>query len=131
MLIDNDANIFAFEATMYTSNDILFPHRVIPSLKNLRGEEWATLVERIMELPQNHEETLAFMLMMIRMNGCMGCETDSYRAMRGCQACAQQTLRRFKGEDSELLEMYQVALKDVRLFGYDSDIYTILMPSSG
>jgi len=116
---------------MYTNNDILFPHRAIPSLKDLRGEEWAKLVERIVDLPQNHEETLALMLMMIRLNGCMECETDSYRAMRGCQTCAHQSLRRFKGEDSELLEMYEVALKDVRLFGYDSDVYTILMPSSG
>jgi len=115
---------------MYSSNDILFPHHVIPSLKDLRGDDWAKLVDRITTLPENHEDTLAFMLMMIRLNSCMGCETDSYRAMRGCGACAQQTLRRFKGEDSELLEMYQQALKDVRLFAYQTETYNILMPPS-
>jgi hypothetical protein len=99
---------------MYTDNDILFPHHVIPTLKRLRGKDWANLVERISKLPENHEETIAFMVMMVRLNGCMSCETDSYRAMRGCTACAQQTLRRWKGEDSELLDMFQKALVDVR-----------------
>jgi hypothetical protein len=114
---------------MYSSNDILFPRNAIASLKGMRGKEWADLVERVSQLAENHEETLAFMLMMIRLNGCLNCETDSYRAMRGCAACAQQTLRRFKGEDSELLEMFHKAIKDVREFAYKNDKYTILMPS--
>ena len=111
---------------MYTSNDLLFPHYVIPSLKLLRGPKWRTLVERIVTLPEEHEETLAFMLMMIRLNGCMACETDSYRAMRGCAACALQTLRRFKGEDEELLEMYASALDDVREFARQDPALAIL-----
>lgn len=114
---------------MYSSNDILFPKSAISSLKEMRGKVWADLVDRVANLAENHEETLAFMLMMIRLNGCISCETDSYRAMRGCAACAQQTLRRFKGEDEELLEMFQKALKDVREFAYKNDKYTILMPS--
>lgn len=101
---------------MYTNNELLFPHYVIPSLRKLRGPEWRTLVEHVIKLPENHEETLAFMLMMIRLNGCMACETDSYRAMRGCSACALQTLRRFKGEDADLLDMYRQALSDIRDF---------------
>jgi hypothetical protein len=51
--------------------------------------------------------------MMIRLDGCLSCETDSYRAMRGCVACAQQTLRRFKASDEELVERFNKALKDV------------------
>lgn len=115
---------------MYTNNDILFPHASIGALKDLRGAEWAALVERILTLPENHEETLGFMLMMIRLNGCMSCETDSYRAMRGCTACAIQTLRRFKDRDDQLFAMYEKALKDVRSFAYQTETYTILMPSS-
>jgi hypothetical protein len=114
---------------MYSSNDILFPRNAISSLKDMRGKVWADLVEHVSSLPENHEETLAFMLMMIRLNGCISCETDSYRAMRGCAACAQQTLRRFKGEDEELVEMFHKAIKDVREFAYKNDKYTILMPS--
>src|SRR5215203_2358551 len=84
---------------MYADNELLFPYHAIPSLKKLRGPRWQALVERVMCLPETHEETLALMLMMVRLNGCVSCETDSYRAMKGCSACAIQTLRRFKGED--------------------------------
>lgn len=115
---------------MYTNNDILFPHHVIPSLRDLRGEQWAELIDHIMSLPENHEDTLGFMLMMIRLNGCMNCETDSYRAMRGCTACAIQTLRRFREDDSELFEMYETAKKDVRSYAYKSDRYDILMTTT-
>lgn len=101
---------------MYTNNELLFPHSVIPSLRRLRGDKWRDLVDHVVKLPETHEETLAFMLMMIRLNGCMACETDSYRAMRGCAACALQTLRRYKGDDEELIEFFQQALDDVRVF---------------
>jgi hypothetical protein len=33
--------------------------------------------------------------------------------MRGCLACALQTLRRHKGPDEELLERYEQAVTDV------------------
>jgi hypothetical protein len=99
---------------MYTDNELLFPHYVIPTLKDLRGPKWAALVEQVAQQDQRHEETLAFMLMMIRLNGCVACETDSYRAMRGCLTCAHQSLRRFKGTDDDLLEKYHHALDDVR-----------------
>jgi hypothetical protein len=101
---------------MYTDNALFFPVESIAALRSLRGAAWQALVERILSLPTTHEETLAFMLMMIRLNGCLGCETDSYRAMRGCSVCAVQTLRRFKGEDSDLLCMFQRALADVHQF---------------
>jgi len=99
---------------MYTANQLMFPHQIIPRLRNLRGPEWASLVDRVMHVAEGHEESLAFVLMMVRLNGCMACETDSYRAMRGCDACAIQTLRRYKGSDSELLTAYRQALEDVR-----------------
>lgn len=101
---------------MYTDNEILFPNTAIASLKKLRGAEWESLVEQIAALPENHEDTLSFMLMMIRLNGCMSCETDSYRAMRGCTACAHQTLRRYKGTDDDLIKLFEKARKDLREF---------------
>ena len=103
-------------APMYTNNEILFPHHVIPALKKLRGPKWQALIERITKLPETHEETLAFMMMMIRLDGCMACETDSFRAMRGCAACALQTLRRYKGEDEELISQFSAALEEVQKF---------------
>ena len=101
---------------MYTDNALLFPHHAIRTLRQSRGAAWRKLVDRVASLPETHEETLAFMLMMIRLNGCTGCETDSYRAMRGCSACALQTLRRYKGSDEEILLAYHQALADIREF---------------
>lgn len=103
---------------MYADNELLFPEHVIPMLRDVRGEKWEALVRRVAKLPEIHEEKLAFMLVMIRLNGCMSCETDSYRAMRGCAGCALQTLRRFKGDDDELLAMHQSAVNDVCAFAH-------------
>lgn len=101
---------------MYAKNELMFPHYAIPRLRDARGPGWHDLVERVSRLPETHEEVLAFMLMMIRLNGCMPCETDSYRAMRGCTMCALQTLRRCKEPDDVLLRMYDEALRDVRTY---------------
>ena len=101
---------------MYTKNELMFPNYAIPHLSEARGEGWRLLVKRVATLPETHEEVLAFMLMMIRLNGCLPCETDSYRAMRGCIMCSLQTLRRFKETDDELLAMYQEALADTRAY---------------
>ena len=111
---------------MYTDNALLFPRQAIPALKSLRGPEWQALVERVLSLPETHEETLAFMLMIIRLNGCLDCETDSYRAMRGCAACAQQVLRRYKGRDADLLARFEQALHEVRRFSVENPGMNIL-----
>ena len=106
---------------MYASNELMFPPRVIPQLSGQRGPEWRRLVEKVVALPEDHPESLAFTLMMVRLDGCLECETDSYRAMRGCEACALQTLRRYKGADKELIARYKDALKDVvAYFGEDN-----------
>ena len=112
---------------MYTKNEIMFPHHVISQLRGLRGAEWRELVDQVLAVPQSDEQSLAFVLMMVRLNGCLACETDSYRAMRGCDMCAVQTLRRFKGSDRELLRNYQQALEDVRQYM----IGEVLKPEKG
>lgn len=115
---------------MYANNDILFPHSAIASLKDLRGEKWRDLIEHILKLKETDEETLAFMLMMIRLNGCLDCETDSFRAMKGCAHCAMQTVRRYKGSDEELIAEYNKALVDIRRFGDDTKKVSSLIPES-
>lgn len=98
---------------MYADNELLFPSHVINKLRFARGEEWRALVERVATLPETHEDRLAFSLMMIKLDGCLNCETDSYRAMRGCKACALQVLRRFKGSDQDLLRAYRKAQDEI------------------
>ena len=101
---------------MYMQTEIMFPSRAIPLLRNACGPEWRRLVDKVAELDETHPESLAFALMMIRLDGCLECETDSFRAMRGCPACALQTVRRFRGKERELVKLYQAALKDVQLY---------------
>lgn len=101
---------------MYAKNELLFPDHIIPALRELRSDEWRKLVDHVTSLPETHPERLAFSLMMIRLDGCLECETDSYRAMRGCTMCATQTLRRFKGSDFDLKDAYEEALGDVVAF---------------
>lgn len=99
---------------MYANNELMFPNYVIPISRDMRGEEWRKLVDHVLELSDDHPEKLAFVLMMVNINGCMECETDSYRAMRGCAACVAQTLRRFKAPDADLLDAYHRALAEVQ-----------------
>lgn len=99
---------------MYVQTEILFPPKVIPQLRDACGPEWRKLVERVSELDEGHPESLAFTLMMIRLDGCLDCETDSFRAMRGCALCALQTLRKYRKNEKELLRLYKEALKEVQ-----------------
>lgn len=101
---------------MYVNTEIMFPPSVIPTLREACGPGWRSLVDRVAGLEDTHPESLAFSLMMIRLDGCLECETDSFRAMRGCAACAFQAVRRYRANERELLRLYQAALADVRVF---------------
>jgi len=101
---------------MYAENELLFPPHVIPHLRQARGETWQELVDRISVLPDDDPQSLAFSLMMVRLNGCLNCETDSFRAMRGCAPCALQMLHRHKGQDGTLLARYRKSQDDVEAY---------------
>lgn len=92
---------------VYRKYDLLFTPRLISKLRNLRNDEWAKLVDHLAVLPETHPETISFSMMMIKLGGCLTCEMDSYRAQRGCAACAQNTIASFKGTDKQLLGRYE------------------------
>ncbi len=96
--------------------EMLFPLRVAPSLRDLRGLAWRRLVDRICHLDEEHPDALAFSLMMVRLDGCLTCQADSYRAMRGCTACARQAVLRFRGTDQEMIKLYERARKDIQAY---------------
>jgi hypothetical protein len=98
---------------MYPKADLLFPPRMIASLRDLRGPEWAELVDQVTKQPETAPEVLAFTLMMIRLDGCVKCHEGSFKYMRGCQVCAVQTVMQFKGTDADMLALYQKARRDV------------------
>ena len=104
-------------AAMYNPDtDLLFPGRVIPSLRDQRSETWQGLVKRVCAAEPESIEYLAFILMMARLDGCASCNADSFRAMQGCTACARQTLKRYRGSDEELLQQYRAARSDVEAY---------------
>lgn len=112
---------------MYQSDaEVLFPARVIPLLRNLRGPEWRYLVDRVLAAGESHPDTLAFVLMMIRLDGCMTCHSDSYRAMRGCSMCARQAISRFKGSDRDLIALWERARAEIDLW-----LETGIIPETG
>jgi hypothetical protein len=96
--------------------EILFPSKAIGSLVTARGKIWQDLVRQVDELPVQSSEKTAFLLLMIKIGGCVTCNVDSFRAMRGCPACALLNIRRFKGSDDDLLRVYQQALQDTKSF---------------
>ncbi len=99
--------------TFHLRTELLFPPRLIPQLRDLRGDVWRDLVDTVIPLPETHPDKLAFCLMMIRLNACLNCVSGSYRFMRGCELCSQQTISRFQGTDEELVELYQRAREDL------------------
>ena len=102
---------------MYNSDtELLFPSKLIPTLKAFRGKEWKALVSNVTEKEPSSIEYLAFVLMVVRLAGCSSCNPHSYRAIKGCTQCSQQTIRRFRGSDGELIEKYFQSEKEVEEF---------------
>jgi hypothetical protein len=94
---------------VYGSYHLLFPPHLIATLRGVRGEEWARLVDRLSPLPETHPDALAFSMMIIQLNNCVTCEMDSYRAQRGCVACARHAVVSYKGNDKQLLKLFDAA----------------------
>jgi hypothetical protein len=101
---------------MYPDSEVLFPTRCICQLANLRGADWCKLVEYVAALPETHEDSLAFSLMMIKFNSCLTCDLDSYRASLGCSACARRAVAGFKGSDRVLLRKFVQAHQEVAAY---------------
>jgi len=96
--------------------EMLFPMRVVPSLGDLRGVAWKRLTERIAQLEEDESDALGFGLMMIRLSGCLDCQADSFRALRGCTACARQAILRYRGNDVELVRLYEKSRKEITVY---------------
>ncbi len=94
--------------------ELLFPARLIPGLRELRGVEFAMLIDRLTECEaESAVEILGFSLMMTRLASCLTCTADSYRAMNGCTRCVHKVVRGFKGSDEELIKLWETACSDV------------------
>jgi hypothetical protein len=110
---------------MYNSDtEVLFPPRVIPLLREHHGEQWGNLIDRVRSADSTPAERYAFELMMVRLCGCVGCDADSFRAMRGCTQCARQAVRRFRGSDQDIIDQFWQVKKEI-------DAYIVKNPPAG
>jgi hypothetical protein len=90
-----------------THSVLLFPYHCIPSLADLRGQQWQQLVQRVSVLPEDHDETLTLCLLVIDLCDCMNCDVNSYKASLGCRTCARRTLMAHKGTDLTLQRQFE------------------------
>lgn len=94
--------------------ELLFPPRLIPLLANLRGEKWKSLVENIADRPVGNLERRAFVLFVARLTNCLSCQSDTWRAHQGCELCARQTVKKFRGTDDELIALFETSLAELK-----------------
>lgn len=102
--------------------ELLFPPRIIPTLKDLRGIYWSNLIDQVVQETDYGLNTMAFVLFMVRLNGCLSCSLDSFKAMRGCHSCASIAVERFQGSDRELMRLYDVAHRDMEIYIENVDL---------
>ncbi|MEM7531131.1 MAG: hypothetical protein AAF639_03055 [Chloroflexota bacterium] len=100
---------------MTSKAELLFPAHLIPSLRDLREDDWRNLVDHVSVLPETHVDNLAFVLMMIKLDGCLRCNSNNYKFLRGCYLCATQTIQSYKGTDEDLLRLYEKTRNDLEL----------------
>ncbi len=99
---------------MVQRSELLFAHWATSALKNVRGERWRALVERIAALDEMHPDALAFALMMARLSNCAACTPMRYRERGGCARCARMVLTTLNKESEDaLLLRWRAAQKEI------------------
>ncbi len=99
---------------MQTHTEFLFAHWAVSALKDLRGARWRELTARIADLASTDPDALAFALMMVRLNGCVTCDTRRYRERGGCADCAHLVLTTLSKEtEAALLTRFRAAQKEI------------------
>lgn len=101
---------------MNSDTELIFPMRLIPDLRDLRGKQWQELIDYILSADALVEDELGISLLMVRMCSCNSCNPHSFRAMRGCTVCSTQTLKRYRGTDEELIREFHKERKTMAEF---------------
>ena len=96
-----------------TQAELLFPANLILGLRTLRGSEWQALVDKATAGPASALDCVALVLVVARLSACSSCQSDSYRAMRGCPRCAGQAVRHFRGSDQDLIALFWQARQEI------------------
>ena len=67
--------------------ELLFPMRVAPSLSALRGSIWSDLVCEVCRVDAVPVEQVAFVILMVRLNGCITCNADLFGPCVAVRRC--------------------------------------------
>ena len=92
---------------MNSDTELIFPLRLIPELRDLRGKPWQILIDHLCSDNVTIPDQLGFGLLMVELGSCNTCNSYSFRAMRGCATCAASAVQRFRGTDEALIALYQ------------------------
>jgi hypothetical protein len=96
--------------------ELVFPAGLIPFLLEERGPLWQDLINAAKELSPTSREQAALVLMIARLANCPACNTNTFRATRGCVFCSRQALKRFHGTDEDLIQLYRSSELEVNKF---------------
>ncbi|HEY60822.1 MAG TPA: hypothetical protein G4N92_09115 [Anaerolineae bacterium] len=96
--------------------ELVFPLRVLPMLRSFRGEKWRQIIDKVISGDANIIEETAISMVMMDVTGCLTCNSDSFRALKGCTKCAEHALRKSKCSDQDLLERFKTAKERVKVF---------------
>ncbi len=96
--------------------EMIFPLRVIHTLRDLRSGEWPKFIDALTQKTAEPVDQFAFVLLMVRLGGCLGCNADAFRAMKGCAQCARQTIRRYRGSDTDFFRQYNNVRAEVQKY---------------
>ena len=96
--------------------ELVFPLRVLPMLRSFRGEKWRQIINKVISGDANIVEETAISMVMMDVTGCLTCNSDSFRAIKGCTKCAKHALRKSKHSDQDLLQMFETAKESVKAY---------------
>ncbi len=95
---------------------LLFPLEILPEIKDIRTKTWKGFLENYQQGENTLVTTVALVITLTRLVGCATCEADSFRAMRGCVACAKQSLKRNKDSDDTIIDSFHQCERQVVQF---------------
>ncbi len=96
--------------------DLIFPLRVLPLIADSHDTEWKKLAKLACADGSDALDKLGLVLTMVKLAGCVSCNSDSFRAIRGCSQCAAQTIRRQRAGNGELMQLFLQNRKEVESY---------------
>ncbi len=102
--------------------EYIFPASLASQLSDIREEKWKQLIQTITGNGVSDVDQISLIYLIARISGCSTCNSDAFRAMKGCLVCAKNAIKRFRGTDAELVAQFEQARNEVT--EYLSTVYS-------